>query len=245
MPDPNHFTSLILPPTWLPGKLYWLNSWRRYRTSSAHCSSGFVQWHPVSEGSKWGLLARRDRDNRWLYRLRSELWPGWDGWYQDQRLSRPLESDGMESVRKGKRNLGSSASSPRGEGGGTGEAGRGALQALERIETRLSIAIEAAADELRLVTPTLTGLNLGSFSENCRFTDRLATLLNLLGLRVKCPKCGRPARFVCAVSRGMASGAFFFYHNSTKHGGTASVPPLTLISKAPDGRRRTKKPKKS
>ena len=144
-----------------------------------------------------------------------------------------------------KRNLGSTASSADEGNGSAAEAARGGLEALERIADRLSVAVRTSADELRAVAPSFTGLNLGSFAENCRFADRLGSLLNLLGLRARCPKCGQPARFVCATSSRMASGAFFFYHNKTKHGGTASVPPLTLIPKAPDRRRRAKKRKKS
>lgn len=148
-------------------------------------------------------------------------------------------------MRTSKRNVGTPASSPCGEGGVTSQAARVGLKALARIEDQLSVAVGAAADELRAATPSFTGLNLGSFAENCRFAERLGSLLNLLGLRAKCPKCGQPARFVCTTSRGMLGGAFFFYHNKTKHGGTASVPPLTFIPKAPDARRRIKKSKKS
>jgi len=119
------------------------------------------------------------------------------------------------------------------------------LEALRRVSQRLAVTDARAGKMVGRILTDLKGAAFESLAANERLARELNSLLDRLGLRAKCPKCGEPARFVCSASSRMKNGAFFFYHTSTTHGGTGTVPALKLVSKGPDKRRKPERPKKS
>lgn len=143
----------------------------------------------------------------------------------------------MESAKKRARKTETRKAARATAGSSTVAAIRG-LEGLERLAQRVTVRDERAGKELEKILPSLEGAAFESLVANERFAGELNSLLDRLRLRVKCPKCGEPARFVCSASNRMKNGAFFFYHTSTRHGGTASIPALRLVAKGPDKRRK-------
>ncbi|GMU82449.1 MAG: hypothetical protein AMXMBFR47_23200 [Planctomycetota bacterium] len=77
-------------------------------------------------------------------------------------------------------------------------------------------------------------------AERRQFTLSLRDELNALELRVQCPKCSEPATLRFAPIGNAREGAFFFEHAmKVYHAVSTTPPPLTLVPKPPDKRRKT------
>jgi predicted RNA-binding Zn-ribbon protein involved in translation (DUF1610 family) len=104
---------------------------------------------------------------------------------------------------------------------------------LQRRQIRLSIE--------RRLRPFF-GKTHATFAANQTFAREIHRLLDENGLRVRCPECGTAAILRCNKSRSSESGYFVFDHQietgRTFHGGTRTVPVLTLVDKPP---RKTKR----
>jgi len=145
-------------------------------------------------------------------------------------------------------------------------ATRALLQAIEpslhrRMQLR-TVSLEDAQAQLGQLTRQLNGIqrsirqaierylqrfagaSFGTLAENQQFVREIQELLEMHGLRVRCPECGHPAILRCSRSSGAPGGVFVFDHyidrRRTFHGGGATMPALRVVTKPP--RRATASP---
>jgi hypothetical protein len=88
----------------------------------------------------------------------------------------------------------------------------------------------------------LDGLEARSFglAANKAILAAIQSLLQRLGLRVCCPKCGEPAILRCRPHSYAKGGAFVFGHSQggqhATHGGGTTFPAFKLVSAPPNRR---------
>jgi hypothetical protein len=114
---------------------------------------------------------------------------------------------------------------------------------LSELENHLAVLVQPVRDAIAVLLEQVQGTSFGSLEENQDVTKRIGQLLQLLNLRVACPKpeCGRPATLRCAPAGNSTHGVFQFDHavngRRSTHLGSSRLPHLRLVP-APSDRRR-------
>lgn len=110
-------------------------------------------------------------------------------------------------------------------------------QVLELLQQELNRMQRALRLTLQEKLQTLVGRSLDSLEHNRAMATAIQTMLDQHGFRVRCHQCGHPAILRVSPRKGIPTGAFVFDHTiagrRTFHGGTASVPPIHLLTKPP------------
>lgn len=117
-----------------------------------------------------------------------------------------------------------------------------ALAQMERLDGRMREVLAPVVAELQALLDTLAGKALRRLEEKVALATLLQVMLQRLGLRVRCPRCGKPAVLRCRSMAEHSPGAFYFQHQGggqPKSGHLASpvVPELKLVAAPPDLRR--------
>jgi len=118
-----------------------------------------------------------------------------------------------------------------------------ALATLAQFDDHLADLQRPVVKQVQQFLDQLEGQSFGSLEANQAVASALQFLLNRLGLRVECPRCGRPAIFRCRSSRSPTTPSFQFEHfeegRRTNHVGTTTWPALRLVPAPPDRRRKS------
>ena len=101
-------------------------------------------------------------------------------------------------------------------------------QQAERVKESLRADLQASLRQL-------AGQNFGSLRDNRQVVQQIHSLLESVGLRVRCRECGEPAILRCQNAGNSKTGAFVYDHyldsGRTFHGGQTTFPQLTLVAK--------------
>lgn len=115
------------------------------------------------------------------------------------------------------------------------------LALFDGIETDILAIQRPIVDRFQQMLAQLEGVCFNNLELNKLVTARIRDLLNRFGLRVECT-CHLPAFLICRAVPRMDEGAFQFQHQLggrvRTHGAFRSIPPLNIVSPAPDNRRR-------
>ncbi|MBX3420413.1 MAG: hypothetical protein KF752_02540 [Pirellulaceae bacterium] len=105
--------------------------------------------------------------------------------------------------------------------------------------TSLGGELQALQSQIRLTIDgrlaKFHGWSFGSLTENQQFAKLVHQLVDSHGLRVVCQECQHPAILRCLRAGNAKNGVFVFDHyletGRTFHGGTTTIPRLTVITK--------------
>jgi hypothetical protein len=113
------------------------------------------------------------------------------------------------------------------------------LRALQELDARVTQLLEPVVGDLEAALAQLAGKSFG-LETNKALVLALRQLLQRVGLRVRCPRCGEPAYLRCRQPKHAREGAFQFEHfqegKQTNHGGGTIFPQLSLVAAPPDRR---------
>jgi hypothetical protein len=119
-------------------------------------------------------------------------------------------------------------------------------RSLEAMNQRLTEILQPFVGEIQSFLDSLEGRSFG-LTANEAITTAIQALLQRLGMRVRCPRCGSPAIPRCRPMPNTKAGSFQFEHyqrgRQTNHGGGTTFPAMKLVPAPPDRRRKRKKRK--
>ncbi len=99
---------------------------------------------------------------------------------------------------------------------------------------------------VKIVLNELAGRSFRDLAERQMVTKQIREILDLAGLRIKCPHCGQPATIRCYDLRsGSKQGSFQFEHTGsrpTRHGGLSTFPSELALVEKPPARTRGRRP---
>jgi hypothetical protein len=88
----------------------------------------------------------------------------------------------------------------------------------------------------------VVGRTWKTLEDNQLFTNALNDHLRPLNLRVACVVDGKPSLFRCYSTTSAHSGAYYFDHSKSRHGGSPVIPKeMKVVEASPDPRRTTSK----
>lgn len=106
---------------------------------------------------------------------------------------------------------------------------------LDQLSRQLNGLQRSIRQSIERYLQRFTGATFGSTDGNQQFLRAVQELLEMHGLRVRCPECGHPAILRCSRSNSSPGGAFVFDHyinrRRTFHGGGSTMPSVRVIAK--------------
>jgi hypothetical protein len=124
------------------------------------------------------------------------------------------------------------------------EASQDVIGSLEALNQRLTELLQPFTADLQTFLDGLEGRSFG-LAANKAIIAAIQSLLQRLGLRVRCPHCAQPTIPRCRPMKNTKGGSFQFEHSQggkqTNHGGATTFPAFKLVPAPPDRRRKRKK----
>lgn len=106
---------------------------------------------------------------------------------------------------------------------------------LDQLTRQLNGIQRSIRQSIERYLQSFSGATFGSVEDNQQFLRAVQELLEMHGLRVRCPECGHPAILRCSRSNSSAGGAFVFDHyinrRRTFHGGGSTMPSVRVVAK--------------